>query len=335
VFRIFEKRNLMNPFWSQIIYQIIQKENKKDSNRPESISRYAFAKKYRELKINLIRLIKDFLFISIGIFLAAFGFKGFLLTNQFIDGGATGISLLFSAVTKLPLYYFVIGVNIPFVFLAYKVMGRAFAVKTGLAILGLSLVLATITFPNVTNDNLLVAVFGGFFLGAGIGSAIRGGAVIDGTEVLAIFLGRKFGVSIGDVIIVINVIIFSAAAYFLTIEIALYSMITYIAASKTLDFLVEGIEEYIGVTIVAVHSEEIRRMIVEKMGRGVTIYNGKKGFGKTGEVAQADIVYTVITRLEIGKLNAEIEKIEPTAFVVMNSVKEARGGMIKRRPLDH
>jgi uncharacterized membrane-anchored protein YitT (DUF2179 family) len=214
-------------------------------------------------------------------------------------------------------------------------MGKTFALKTALAIIGLSVVLATVTFPNVTDDNLLVAVFGGFFLGAGIGFAIRGGAVIDGTEVLAIFLGKKFGVSIGDVIIVINVLIFSAGAYLLSIEIALYSMITYIAASKTLDFLVEGIEEYIGVTIVAVHSEEIRQMIIEKLGRGVTIYTGKKGYGKKGDMTHTDIVYTVITRLEISRLNTEIEKIEPSAFVVMNSVKEARGGMIKRRPLDH
>jgi uncharacterized membrane-anchored protein YitT (DUF2179 family) len=324
----------MNPFWSQLIIQAIQRERKK-INSKGAVSNYAIAKKYRELKITAVRILKDFLLISIGILLASFGLKGFLLTNHFIDGGATGISLLLSVITKLPLSYFIIAVNIPFVFFAYKVMGKTFALKTALAIIGLSVVLATVTFPNVTDDNLLVAVFGGFFLGAGIGFAIRGGAVIDGTEVLTIFLGKKFGVSIGDVIIVINVLIFSAGAYLLSIEIALYSMITYIAASKTLDFLVEGIEEYIGVTIVAVHSEEIRQMIIEKLGRGVTIYTGKKGYGKKGDVTHTDIVYTVITRLEISRLNTEIEKIEPSAFVVMNSVKEARGGMIKRRPLDH
>ena len=324
----------MNPFWSQLIIQAIQRERKK-INSKGAVSNYAIAKKYRELKITAVRILKDFLLISIGILLASFGLKGFLLTNHFIDGGATGISLLLSVITKLPLSYFIIAVNIPFVFFAYKVMGKTFALKTALAIIGLSVVLATVTFPNVTDDNLLVAAFGGFFLGAGIGFAIRGGAVIDGTEVLAIFLGKKFGVSIGDVIIVINVLIFSAGAYLLSIEIALYSMITYIAASKTLDFLVEGIEEYIGVTIVAVHSEEIRQMIIEKLGRGVTIYTGKKGYGKKGDVTHTDIVYTVITRLEISRLNTEIEKIEPSAFVVMNSVKEARGGMIKRRPLDH
>ena len=212
-------------------------------------------------------------------------------------------------------------------------MGRKFAIKTVLAITGLAICLATVTFPNVTNDNILVAVFGGFFLGAGIGFAVRGGAVIDGTEVLAIFLSRKFGATVGDVIIVINIMIFSAAAYLLGVEIALYSMITYIAASKTLDFIIEGIEEYIGVTIVSTHSDEIRKMIIAIIGRGVTIYSGKRGFGKTGESQEIDIVYSVITRLDINKLNTEIKKIDPNAFVVMNSVKDIKGGMIKRRPL--
>lgn len=176
----------------------------------------------------------------------------------------------------------------------------------------------------------MVAIFGGFFLGAGIGLA-----VIDGTEVLAIFLSRKFGTTIGDVIIIINVVIFSLAAYLLGIEIALYSMITYLAASKTLDFLVEGIDEYIGVTIVSTHSEKIRQMIINTMGRGVTVYSGKTGYGKRGETRDTEIIYTVITRLELNKLNTEIEKIEPTAFVVMHPVKDTRGGMIKKRPLKH
>jgi uncharacterized membrane-anchored protein YitT (DUF2179 family) len=217
--------------------------------------------------------------------------------------------------------------------MGYKIVSTKFAIKTALAIAGLALVLATVTFPNVTNDNLLVAVFGGFFLGAGIGFAVRGGAVIDGTEVLAIYLSRKIGSTIGDLIIVINVVIFSAAAYFLGMEIALYSMITYLSASKTLDFIVEGIDEYIGVTIIATNSDEIRQMIIDKMGRGVTVYNGKKGYGKQGETIHTDILYTVVTRLELNRLSLEIEKIEPSAFIVMNSVKDTKGGMIKKRPL--
>jgi uncharacterized membrane-anchored protein YitT (DUF2179 family) len=281
------------------------------------------------------RNIKDFALIVTGIFSAAFGFKGFLLSNHFIDGGATGISLLISALTPVPLWILIIIVNIPFIILGYNVVGKAFAIKTAIAISGLALCLATVHFPDITKDNLLVAVFGGFFLGAGIGLSVRGGAVIDGTEVLAIYLSRKLGTTIGDIIILINVIIFSAAAYFLSVEIALYSMITYLSASKTLDFVIEGIEEYIGVTIISSHNEEIRQMIINKIGRGVTVYKGHQGFGKHGEKNEIDIVYTVITRLELNKLNTEIEKIDKSVFVVMSSVKDTKGGMIKKRPLKH
>jgi uncharacterized membrane-anchored protein YitT (DUF2179 family) len=326
----------MKPFWKQIIIHSMPKlkgENRK--NRKKEYSDFVLAKAYRAHRISLIRHIKDIVLITIGIFSAAFGFKSFLLTNNFIDGGATGVSLLISALTSVPLYILIVCVNIPFILLGIKVMGKQFAIKTTLAILGLAVVLATVSFPNVTDDNLLVAIFGGFFLGAGIGFSIRGGAVIDGTEVLAIYLSRKYGATIGDVIIVINVIIFGLAAYLLGVDIALYSMITYLAASKTLDFIVEGIEEYIGVTIVATHCEDMREMIINKMGRGVTVYHDAIGYGRSGEPKDVKVIYTVITRLELSKLNTEIEKIEPSAFVVMNSVKDTKGGKIKKRALKH
>ncbi|BDB53342.1 YitT family protein [Flavobacterium ammonificans] len=323
----------MRVFLKRVLTQTILRTKSTSNSSSKKYSDYQLAKAYRILLILIKRAWKDFFLITIGIFSAAFGFKGFLLTNNFIDGGATGISLLISAVTEIPLPLLIIVVNIPFVLMGYRIVSTKFAIKTALAIAGLALVLATVTFPNVTNDNLLVAVFGGFFLGAGIGFAVRGGAVIDGTEVLAIYLSRKIGSTIGDLIIVINVVIFSAAAYFLGMEIALYSMITYLSASKTLDFIVEGIDEYIGVTIIATNSDEIRQMIIDKMGRGVTVYNGKKGYGKKGETIHTDILYTVVTRLELNRLSLEIEKIEPSAFIVMNSVKDTKGGMIKKRPL--
>ncbi len=279
------------------------------------------------------RLIKDIVLIVAGIFSAAFGFKGFLLTNHFIDGGATGISLLISELAGVPLYILLVTVNIPFVLLGYKIMGKAFALKTMLSIAGLALVVATVTFPDVTKDNLLVAVFGGFFLGAGIGLTMRGGAVIDGTEILAIFLSRKFGTSIGEIIICINVIIFSVAAYFLSIEIALYSMITYIAASKTLDFIVEGIEEYTGVTIISKNSDAIKTMITDVLGHGATTYKGESGFGKHGENNDIKIIYTVVTRLELNKLKNEIALIDKHAFVIMSSINDTKGGMVKKRVL--
>lgn len=325
----------MNPFWTKIIVETTLRDKQKRKQNKIAYSDYELAKGYKEFLIVTKNLIRDFFLITVGIFSASFGFKGFLLTNHFIDGGATGISLLISALTTIPLYLLIILVNIPFVLLGFRTMGAGFAIKTAIAITGLSICLATVHFPNITDDNLLVAVFGGFFLGAGIGFAVRGGAVIDGTEVLAIFLSRKLGATIGDIIIIINVIIFSVAAKLLGMEIALYSMITYLAASKTLDFIVEGIEEYIGVTIVSSHSEEIRQMIIHKLGRGVTVYTGKRGYGKRGETKEVEIIYTVITRLELNKLNTEIERIEPNAFVVMNSVKDTKGGMIKKRRLKH
>ncbi|MDT0606632.1 YitT family protein [Croceitalea rosinachiae] len=276
-------------------------------------------------------MIKDGLFIFFGIIAAAFGLESFLLPNRFIDGGATGISLLVTEVTYIPLSLLIVFVNVPFLILGYKVIGKQFALKALLAILGLAMTLALVDFPEVTQDKLLVAVFGGFFLGAGIGLSIRGGSVLDGTEVLAIYLSRKLGAKIGDIIIIINIFIFLAAAYLLTIEAALYSMLTYLAASKTLDFVVDGIEEYTGVTIISSRSEEVRLMVTDKLGRGLTIYKATGGYGKQGNHNEYDVIYTVITRLEIRKLTVELEKIDPKAFVVMSSINDTRGGMIKKR----
>ncbi|MBK8738004.1 MAG: YitT family protein [Saprospiraceae bacterium] len=324
----------MNKFLKQILTQIVL-QNKRDQDNPEQEwTDQELKEAWKIFKINTIRYFKDIILITIGIFSAAFGFKGFLLTNHFIDGGATGISLLISALTIIPLYILLIVVNIPFIIMGYFTIGRTFAIKTALAITGLAFVVATVEFPNVTNDNLLVALFGGFFL-AGIGLSIRGGAVIDGTEVLAIYLSKKLGATIGDIIIVINILIFGTAAYFLSVEIALYSMVTYLAASKTLDFVIEGIEEYTGVTIISSYNDLVRNMIIEKLGRGVTVYNGKSGYGKAGEAKDIEIVYTVVTRLELNKLNTELEKIDSNAFVVMSSIKDSKGGMIKKRPLKH
>ncbi len=235
----------MNIFLKKIINFISAK------NGTKQLSRIELLKGYKNLKLSAKQTSRNIVMITMGVFSAAFGFKGFLLTNHFIDGGATGISLLVSLLTKIPLHYLFVCINIPFIIMGHRILRKTFAIKTSLAIVGLSVVLAMIEFPNVTNDNLLVAVFGGFFLGAGIGFAVRGGAVIDGTEILAIYLSKKLGTTIGDIIMVFNVLIFSAVAYFLSIEVALYSMITYLSASKTLDFLVEGIEEYIIVTIIA------------------------------------------------------------------------------------
>jgi uncharacterized membrane-anchored protein YitT (DUF2179 family) len=279
------------------------------------------------------RYVRSAILASLGILSAGLGLKGFVLPGEFLDGGVTGISLLVNRLTGWPLPLLIVLINLPFVFLAYRQVGVGFALKTLFAICGLALCLIFIPYPVVTVDKLLVAVFGGFFLGLGIGLCIRGGCVIDGTEVLAISAGKQSGLSIGDVILIINIIIFSVAAFVFDLETALYSVLTYVAASKSVDYVVHGIEEHTGVTIVSEKSEEIRLMIIEKMGRGVTILVGKQGFGKQGERAQIDVVYTVITRLEIAKLKSEVELIDDKAFMVMHSINDTRGGMVKKRPL--
>jgi len=298
-------------------------------------SRYLKAKEFYRLKILSYRAVKDFLFLACGIFSAGFGLESFLLPNKFIDGGATGLSLLTTEITKWPLSILLILINIPFVILGYHQIGKWFTIKTGFAIVGLALCVGFIHYPIVTSDKLLVSVFGGFFLGAGIGLAVRGGGVLDGTEVLAIFISRKTSASVGDIVLIINILIFSLAAYLLSVETALYSILTYLAASKTLDFVIEGIEEYTGVTIISPKSEEISEMITQKLGRGITVYKGIRGYGKRGHVSslEMNILFTVVTRLEISRLQAEIETIDPNAFVVMHSIKDTKGGMIKKRPL--
>ncbi|MFZ6011961.1 MAG: YitT family protein [Bacteroidota bacterium] len=285
-------------------------------------------------RITIARTVKDSLFISFGVLSAAFGLKSFLLPNGFLDGGVVGISLLTNVITGIPLSYLVVLINLPFIIIGYTQVSKIFAVKTLVAILLLALCLAFINFPLITNDKLLISFFGGFFLGLGIGLSIRGGSVIDGTEVLAIYTSRKTALTVGDFILVLNIVIFSVAAYLLNIETALYAILTYLVASKTVDFVVHGIEEYTSVIIVSQKSEQIKEAIIQRMGRGVTVLRGKSGYGKQGHRdTDTDVIYSVITRLELQKLKTEIAKIDEDAFVVENSVNDIKGGMIKKRPL--
>jgi uncharacterized membrane-anchored protein YitT (DUF2179 family) len=268
--------------------------------------------------------------ILLGILSAGFGLKGFLMSSRFIDGGVTGVSMLLSDVLGWPLSLLILAINLPFVTLGYRQIGRAFAIKSTLAIAGLSLCLAFIKYPDVTPDRLLTAVFGGFFIGAGIGLAIRGGAVLDGTEVAALLISKSSHLlKVGDVILLLNILIFSAAAFFLGVEPALYSMLTYFAASKTVDFLIHGVEEYTAVTIISEKSEEIRQAIIGDLGRGVTIYKGRGGLSD----AEQDILFSVVTRLEIGRVKTVTHRFDQEAFIVIHSLANADGGVIKKLAL--
>ena len=320
----------MTPLFENIGEKAVKRFDKRSERAKTPRER---AKAFIILKRLLKRELINGCLMGLGVFSAAFGLKSFLLPNDFIDGGITGVSLLVSVVTDIDLSILIVLLNIPFIILGYTQIGKNFVVKTTIGILGLAIVLAIVSFPILTADKLLVSVFGGFFLGAGIGLMMRGGGVIDGTEVMAISFSKRTGLTIGDIILIVNIIIFSFAAWLLSFETALYSILAYLSASKTVDFIIEGIEEYTGVTIISAKNEELRIMITEDLGRGVTVYKGSRGYGKTGEKGEIDILYTVITRLEVAKLNTEIEKIDPAAFVIMNSIKDTKGGMIKKRIL--
>lgn len=313
----------MKAIFQTILSEIIH--NSKKGTSPEA----PMSEAAKNARIEFRHLVHDSFFIVMGVLSAAFGLKGFLLPNMFLDGGVTGISLIIAELTGVPLSYLIVAVNLPFLIMGISTISRQFALKSIIAILLLAATLHLIHFPLITDDKLLIAVFGGFFLGLGIGLAIRGGSVIDGTEVLAVFASRKLPLTIGDIILIFNVFIFGAAAYVFSMETALYAMLTYLSASKTVDFVVSGIEEYVGVTIISDKHEAVREAIIHKLGRGCTIYDGKSG----QSLKPTQIVYTLLTRMELARLHTEIDKIDTDAFIVMHSIKDAKGGMIKKRPL--
>lgn len=321
----------MAPFLKKLIIEVV---HLRDKNRKQPKSSESFDKSVSNIEVEIKHEISELFILFLGVLSASFGLKGFLMPSGFIDGGVTGISLMINGLSGISLSFLLVCFNLPFLILAYFSVGKRFAVKSVLGIVCLSVAVALIPFPQITDDKILIAAFGGLFLGLGIGLAIRGGAIIDGTEVLAIYISRKTSLTVGNVIMLFNVIIFMTAAYILSTETALYAILTYFSASKTVDFVIDGIEEFMGITIISERSEDIRRAIVEKMGRGCTIFKAENGFSKDGLTRRpVDVVYTVITRLEMSKLKTEVEKIDKQAFIIMTSVKDAKGGMIKKKPI--
>ncbi len=290
--------------------------------------------KRRQRTLVYRRFFKDFILITLGVVAASIGLKGFLLPNDFLDGGAMGLSLLTEIITHVDLSVLIVLINLPFLIIGSRQISQQFALKSAAAILALAVLVHFIELPVVTDDKLLISVFGGFFLGAGIGLSIRGGAVIDGTEVLAIFVSRRASLSVGDFIAIFNVILFTLAIFLINVETAMYSMLTYFAASKTVDFIINGIEEYIGVTIISERGEMIRDTIIQRLGRGVTVYKSEGGYGKGGVVNEnRKVLFCVVTRLEVTKLLHEVNKVDADAFVFQHSIMDTKGGMIKKRPL--
>jgi len=295
---------------------------------------------HKEEKFDLRTWIKDSISIIIGVVFAVVGLEFFIVPNHLLDGGVTGISLLISGITKMDVSIFIFVINLPFIYMGYKQVGKLFAIKTLLAIITLSAVILLLHSYHpkpVTEDKLLISVFGGILLGAGIGFAMRGGCVLDGTEVLALWLTRKASLQVGEIILILNIVIFGVAAVLNGIETALYSVLVFMAASKTIEFLTNGLEEYTGVTIISEESDKIRKQIIAQLGRGVTIYSGKRGLrGKKAQESglnNRDIIYTVVTKLELTKVKNIVNEIDSSSFMTTQSISSVKGGMVKERKL--
>ncbi len=292
--------------------------------------------KWNEKLYNTTNAIKDGLLIIIGVLAAGFAMNGFLVPNHFFDGGITGISLLLRQIFNFHLAATTIVLNLPLIITTFFLVNKRFAYKTFICILLYALCLLFVPYPTITHDKLLIAIFGGFFIGLGGGLIIRAGCALDGIDILALYTGKKTSFTVTEITLGINIIIFIIAAFYFGIETALYSILTFFTATKTMDYVAEGIEEYTGVTIISGQSEIIKNRVVNELGRSITVYKGERGFmpGHIEIKNDCDIIFTVITRLELRKLKNLVSEIDPHAFVFANTIKEASGGIIKRRHIE-
>lgn len=284
-------------------------------------------------RLQLPHWLTDTIYTVVGILFSGFALKSFLVPNNFFDGGVTGISLLVHELYDLNIAYVIIIANIPFIVMGAFQINKTFAFKTVAAVIGLGLCLLYMPYPAMTSDKLLVSIFGGVFMGIGVGLAIRGGCALDGIEVLALYTGKRISFTISEIILGINIIIFLIAAIKLGLPTALYSILTYYTASRTINFVIEGLEEYTGVTIISGENAIIKEQLVMNMGKGITVYKGERGFLKDSfDVSQpVDIIFTVVTRLEVRRLRNIVHDIDPKAFVFTSTIKEAAGGVLKKR----
>ncbi len=273
------------------------------------------------------QLLSEITQIAIGIFLASIGLKLFLLPNGFLDGGATGIAILLSELFNFNISIFLLIVSIPFLILAWFSLSRRIFIKSVLSILTLAIIIHFEEFTPITEDKLLIAIFGGLFLGAGIGLTIKNGAVLDGSEILGIFINERLGIGIGKVILVFNAILFAATALLLSLEIAMYSVLTFIVTAKIIDLMIEGFEDYVGLTIISPKNEAINTELIKTIGAGTTLYQGSGGFGKRGETLKQDIIHTVINRIDIRRTYNLIDKIDKNAFIIEFDVNKIKGGV--------
>ena len=274
---------------------------------------------------------RNLLLLVTGSGLAVLAMKGFMIPNQFLDGGITGVSILLHEIFHINISFLVIILNITFIYWGYKRIGKTFAIQTSIAVALLAVGLLFIEIKPITNDKLLIAIFGGILMGTGVGLVIRGGGVIDGAEVIAVFTGRKTGFSNSEIIMLINTVIFLVAALQFGIETAMYSIITYFTATRAINYVVDGIEEFTAINIITCKQQEIKSLLVNDLGKGITVFKGERGYlpGKFDIKTDCEIIVTIVTRLEIKQIEEAVKNIDPTAFIYVQSIKEASGGILK------
>jgi uncharacterized membrane-anchored protein YitT (DUF2179 family)/HD superfamily phosphodiesterase len=313
---------------------ITEKTKKKNEYLRQVRNRWKNEQRKKRMSEKTRASVRDIFFMVTGVLVTSLALKGFLVPNHFFDGGVTGISLLLHELYHLNLAMVIFLANLPLVALAFFSINRKFALKTLACVTLLALCLFLIPFAEVrTTDKILIALFGGFFLGVGIGLCMRAGCALDGIEVLALKTFKRTPFTVTEMILGLNILIFTIAAFQLGIMSALYSVLTYFTASKSIDYIVEGIEAYTGVTIISAESDLLKHRLVNELGRGITVYKGERGFlpGKFETSADCDIIFTVVTRLELRRLKNLVQETDPNAFVFANIIREASGGILRRR----
>lgn len=276
-----------------------------------------FGHKCNFVKHQILRMF----FIALGAVIAGFSLESFLIPNNMIDGGIVGISIMLSYITKFNLGFFLIFINIPFIFLALQKMGKMFVFNTAYAISVLAFSVTFFERTHATNDLLLATVFGGLVLGFGVGIVLRNSAALDGTEILSIRLAKRYGFSIGEIIMFFNVFIYIAAGFLYGWDRAMYSILTYFITYRTIDIVLEGFSESKSVTIISDKSKEIGDSIINNLDISITYMKGRGGFSGV----EKDIIYCVISRLELTKLKELVKDIDKTAFLAVENVHEVEG----------
>lgn len=274
--------------------------------------------------------ISEYLQLLIAVIIASIGLKVFLLPNGFLDGGVTGIAILLSEQLEFDISLLLVVISLPFLILAWFTVSKKIVLKSTLSIVALALFIHFENFSPVTDDKLLISIFGGLFLGAGIGLAIRNGSVLDGSEILGVFVNEQFGISIGKTIFLFNVILFSITALVLSTEVAMYSILTYLVTAKIIDLMIEGFEDYVGLTIVSEKSNEIEQNLMEKVGVGLTVYKGSQGYGSRGKQDDINIIHTVINRIDIRRTYRSVDQIDSDAFIIEFDVNNIKGGVLRK-----